>query len=378
MTALIRYEIFGCDLPGGIISELTDDTLKAVFSLAKAHDLAHIIGCAIKKLDICMGDEMSALCKKQISLAAARCERTQYEYKEVCKLFENEKIPYLPLKGAIIRNYYPQAWMRTSCDIDILVHESDLERATDAMIQSLEYSFEGRYFHDIELHSPAGTNLELHFSLSEGMKQSDPIFQRVWDYSKSANKSYRFDMSPEFMIFHVIAHMAYHFVNGGCGIRPFIDLKLLNDTCEHDAGVLSKLLENAKLTSFARHANNLAEFWFGGKEADNITDDMQKFIACAGVYGNVHNVIAVKQARTGGKFKYAVSRIWLPFNSLKLFYPSLEKHKWLYPLYQVRRWTFHLFGNGKKHGLAELNINNSISQERQEATKRLLKELELM
>ncbi|MBO4954226.1 MAG: nucleotidyltransferase family protein, partial [Clostridia bacterium] len=36
-------------------------------------------------------------------------------------------IDFMPLKGAVIRQYYPEPWMRTSCDIDIHVKKDRLE-----------------------------------------------------------------------------------------------------------------------------------------------------------------------------------------------------------------------------------------------------------
>ena len=34
-------------------------------------------------------------------------------------------------------------------------------------------------------------------------------------------------MTPEYLIFHNVAHMSYHFSHGGLGVRPYIDLYLL-------------------------------------------------------------------------------------------------------------------------------------------------------
>ena len=53
------------------------------------------------------------------------------EYENLCSAFEKAQIPFLPLKGSVIRKYYPEAWMRTSCDIDILVHDEDVGRAKE-------------------------------------------------------------------------------------------------------------------------------------------------------------------------------------------------------------------------------------------------------
>ena len=48
---------------------------------------------------------------------------------EIRTVFEQQKIFFLPLKGAVIRDFNPEAWMRTRSDIDILIREEDYEKA---------------------------------------------------------------------------------------------------------------------------------------------------------------------------------------------------------------------------------------------------------
>lgn len=47
----------------------------------------------------------------------------------ISNALESQQIEYILLKGAVIRDLYPQKWMRTSCDIDVLVHEDELNCA---------------------------------------------------------------------------------------------------------------------------------------------------------------------------------------------------------------------------------------------------------
>ena len=84
-------------------------------------------------------------------------------------------------------------------------------------------------YHDISLFSPDNVHLELHFSIKEAQDNIDGLLSKVWDYCvPTENSSYRYKFTSEYFIFHQTAHMSYHFLNGGCGIKPFIDLFLLN------------------------------------------------------------------------------------------------------------------------------------------------------
>lgn len=49
-----------------------------------------------------------------------------------------------------------------------------------------------------------------------------------------------------------------------------------------------------------------------------------------------------------------MSRIFLSYDSLKVLYPTLQKHRWLTPIMQVRRFRL-LFKGKMKTSLHELN-----------------------
>ena len=87
---------------------------------------------------------------------------------------------------------------------------------------------------------------------------------------------------------------------------------------------------------------------------------MEEFVLAGGVYGSEKNRIAVGQAREGGKLRYALSRIFLPYHTLKFHYPSLQKHKWLFPFFQVRRWGKLIFLGGARRSAKELQESSQI------------------
>ena len=111
---IIRFEICGTPLPQGF--SLTDE--KALVELAKKHDLAHLVFDALSKNGLPCG---SQLAMQQYFAAIWRAEQMDHELKSITDVFETEGIHFLPLKGSVIRNLYPETWMRTSADIDLLV-----------------------------------------------------------------------------------------------------------------------------------------------------------------------------------------------------------------------------------------------------------------
>lgn len=156
-----------------------------------------------------------------------------------------------------------------------------------------------------------------------------------WHYTRLLDK-YEYQFTNEFFLFHQIAHASYHFLRGGCGVRPFLDLWLLNHI-EHDEERRIQLLKAGGLDTFAAVAGELAAHWFDKEPAGETALNLEKYLIHAGVYGSNENHAAVKQVQKYNKISYILMRIWMPYRDLKLMYPQLE-HPVLQPVYEFRRW----------------------------------------
>ena len=139
MFSLIRFVLCGGSVDAKMQNCLDADTLCALYDLSDAHDLAHILGQGLSKLGFLDDSEVSVKFRRKAILAVSRYERLDYERRRICETLEAAEISFLPLKGSVIRQYYPEAWMRTSCDVDILVHEDDLFDAVTYIEETLGY-----------------------------------------------------------------------------------------------------------------------------------------------------------------------------------------------------------------------------------------------
>lgn len=369
LFSLIRYEVFGAEYTRDL-NELDDGALvAAVSSLAAFHDMAHLVADALARLSVIPADEKlaNALGREHLK-AIFRAERMDGELTALCGLFEKEKIEFLPLKGAVIRELYPEKWMRTSCDVDILVHKEDLERASDALCSELGYTREETGEHDIGFVSGSGIRLELHFALNDEGAGLE-IFENIWEhtFAKEEGGFCRYLSDGMFYLYHVY-HMAKHVENGGCGIKPLLDLKFIPE-------VGGELLKANGLERFADAAQKLSRVWFDGFERDALASELENYILRAGVYGNVSNAVAVGQIKHGGRFKYILFKIFLPYKRLKYQYPVLQKHKWLMPVCWVRRWLRILFKGGVKRSVNEVKVNAGMKSEYSESVEELFLKL---
>lgn len=380
LFSLLRMEVCGKPVNEEVKTTYTEEMLKEVYGLASRHDLAHIAGDALSKLDCLGANEVAGQFKLASRQAVYRYIRTDSEYQKLCQTLEDGEIPFLPLKGAVLRAYYPEPWMRTSCDIDILVQVEMLEAAVNLLVEKLGYVRKEQTDHDISMYAPGGLHVELHYmAVDEGrFPAAQAVLETIWsDAAPKAEGSCHYCMSDEMFYFYHVTHMAKHIENGGCGIRPFLDLWILNHRVTHDRQKRMELLARGGVLAFAQAAEKLSEVWFSGEEEDALSSQLAGFVLNGGVYGSLEGAVAVQQTKAGGKLKYALSKIFLPYSTIKHYYPILKKHKWLMPVYQVVRWFKLLFKGGMKRSMRELKTSAAYSVEESAATAELLKQLGL-
>ncbi len=379
MMSLIDYTVFP-DKNELEINLLNEDIAFNLYKISKEHDVAGIVANAVFSLKLLPKEsEVYSKFQKQQMVDIYRYERMNHELHMLYDLFEKEQIKFIPLKGSVIRQYYPHPWLRTSCDIDFLIQENEVNKAVKAIEQAIGCSNIVRGTHDIGLFTKSGIHIELHFTLVEDGKllNAKAVLNRVWEYAYLADGcKYRHLLKDEMFYFYHIAHMAIHFQGGGCGIRPFIDLQIL-DQIEHNENARQSLLAEGGLLVFSNQVNKLAQVWFANHMHDDETIRIEKYIVKSGIYGTSENYIAAQQVKQGNRFKFIVSRLWLPYDVLKHQYPSLKGKKLLLPFYEIRRWFKMLLGGRFKKSLSEIKTSGTISHEKSNEIRTLLIQLGL-
>ncbi len=360
--ALLRSSIYGNQLNNEEKDQLTEEVIQQVYSVAKKHDVAHLLALALKNNGFLLSEYKQI--DNELILAIYRYEQMNYEYHKLCNALEAFGVPFVPLKGSVLRNLYPEPWMRTSCDIDILIREDYVDKVAEYLVNSLGYIQKGKGSHDISLFSPRKVHIELHYTLIEDKwaNESSKVLSSVWD-TTILHEGYKcwLEMSDELFYLYHIAHMAKHFENGGCGVRPFIDLAILEDV-EYNKQKRDELLKKGNLLRFAEVSRKLCKVWFNAVKHDDVSEQMESFILRGGVYGTSENRIGIQQQRKGGKIKLILYKVFLPYDSLKYGYPILQKHRWLTPIMEVHRWFRLVFGGHAKRSLQEIKYNSNISQ----------------
>ncbi len=359
MTSMIATAVGKTQYTHGSIDETE---AKRLLALSSKHDVAHIVAAVIDSESLLPKDsEIKKAFYKHKLAAIYRREQLNREEERICEVLSNAGIDFMALKGAVIRKLYPEEWMRSSCDIDILVKESELEKAIGQIVEKLGYADLGRDFHDHHLKSSNGVHLELHFSIAEKDERLDSVLNRVWQYAV-CESGHRYKLTNEFLIFQTIAHAQYHFLSGGCGVRPLIDLWLLESKLDFSQEELCALLTESGSNRFYNALKTLISVWFDGQTHSELTMKIERYILSGGVFGTKANRAATGKYQKGGKAKYIVSRIFLPKSDLVIAYPKLKDHPARLPYYEVKRWFSLLSKQKLSDAKSEFDSNEDISE----------------
>ncbi len=365
---ILRSELNETELNSDVKDQLTPDVISALYLLSKRHDLAHIISSSLYKNGLLTDEEMLSKYSHEEAVSIYRYENMRYAYEQICGTFDKAFIPYIPLKGSVIRPYYPKENMRTSCDIDILVKEENLDAAIDALTQK-GFRCSERNYHDVSLYSPNNIHLELHFNIQENIDTLDAVLKDAWTYA-TFTKGCCYAFSKEFFLFHVFAHMSYHFLSGGCGIRSLMDIWII----DHKMGIrysqAKDLLEKACIYQFATEITNLVEACFSGKHTDEFSEELLSYIFKGGTYGSIDNHITINNSHSHVTLSYVAKRIFVSNKDMAIEYPTLKKVPILFVFCWLHR-TIKLSIRLLKRLFEKKKIQKNISDKQIEKIKKM-------
>ena len=344
---------------------LSTETVRSVLETAKKHSLGHLVSDALKKTQNINDASLLSLLNSNVYSAVIRHQILDDELKQIACVLERHQIPYIPLKGSILCEDYPKPWMRSRRDIDVLVSAENHQKACDALVEELKYSFFRENKNDKVFTTTNSLTVELHHRLisDDYVPQAMRYLDSVWEKSSPVSAdSYCLRMNYDMYVYHHIAHMAKHCLEGGCGIRPVLDLWIISKSRNYMTEELRRWLKKSDLLVFAESMDELCKVWFCDKPHTKATLAIQEFIAVGGEMGNENFCHFRRMKKRGGKIGYFLSRIFLSYDDIKERYPIIEKHKILMPFCQIHRLLSFLFGRKRNVMKNEVQKVNTVSQ----------------
>ncbi|MBR4910713.1 MAG: nucleotidyltransferase family protein [Clostridia bacterium] len=372
LTALIRNAVTGESID---ISDDFDAAFAAVIKTARRHEIAHLAAWAMLNNGLIKDENNRKTAEKIVYEASYRDTKNNHAYELACDILSGAGIQYIPLKGIVLKKLYPESWMRSSCDVDILVHKADFKHAV-SLFCDRGFELDGDMnFHDVSLLYD-DSNLELHFSICENMKNIDFVLKKVWENAAPAGENVYFETN-DFFAFHHIAHMSYHFLAGGCGIRPFLDIWIMRRNDFFDESKVAELCKTAKIYDFYSTVMHLTKVWFDGAEHTELTRKLEKYTLTGGAYGYFPNNAAAYTVRNGGKVKYLLTLAFPPYRNMKALYPVLNRFPPLLPFCYVYRVFQKTLGGNSKNAHKKYDIIKEQDSAFIKEVASLIKELKL-
>ena len=352
--------LMACALQGVSAREeiLADADLKQLLIMARKHSVASMVCMALEKTAVfAKADEAT---KKQWIDAKNKAIRKNMlldaERKTILHELETQGIWYMPLKGSILKDWYPKPGMREMADNDILFDPSGREQVRE-IFQNRGYktvSFR-KGNHDVYEKAPI-YNFEMHVSLFHGTykelaEQYENVKERLLPVDGTA---YQFAFTPEDFYVFVLAHAHKHYSHSGTGIRTLADIYVMN---RHLGGIMDRDEVEQKLTQlgiaeYEQHSRVLAEKLFSAVRPlaeTELTEDekeMLLYYCDATTYGTVDNSVNNRlhelqenseNIKLWTKLKYCCVRLFPGREFCKYAYPFVYKHPWTMPFFWVWR-----------------------------------------
>ena len=277
--------------------------------------------------------------KEQRQTEVWLCMMQKHYAEQLLNRFEAEGIRALPLKGLILRELFPHPHMRVMSDMDILIGIEKLQQSRQIMKELGFAVYRYDEHHDIYNRDQL-ISVELHKLLIVG--EMEDYFQIGFERAKiKEGTNYIYELSKEDFYIHMIGHMAYHFANGGIGIRLVLDVRVYMDHYKEslDWDYIETELQTAGLHTFAKQVEKLADVWFLGETSNELIDELGEYIANSGYLGvEEHRDIleVVKQTGDGSgkkaKRRAVVEAIFPDYKTMTFLYPILKKVPILLPV----------------------------------------------
>ena len=317
-------------------------TLEGLYAYQKGQDVTNMAFVALQKLGY-SADEIKEF-QDDYKLNMLREARFELAGQKVFDEYEKAEIDFLPLKGAILKNLYPNPALRTFTDIDIYVGE-ELDKAEQILLQDGYEKNTDDDHNDIGYVKKPSIHIELHKDLFPDDYDFEGYFDDPYKHTdlKDGYKYYHLYKDDDFFI-HVLCHLYKHFTFGGCGLRQYLDIYVMTQKMKLDMEYIRSELRSFGMEGFLDTTLKLNRFFFDGEKPDDELIEIAEFVFNNATFGNAENRLVLDydkghgEKRTlWGNIKYFMNRWQLTYSQMKQRYKILKYLPFLLPFCWVHR-----------------------------------------
>lgn len=319
------------------------------YRISKYHSLRAFFYQVVTALKLDVPQECLSKLEQDYLLNVRKAVSFEEERKALYGYLNEHGIDYLPLKGIIIKDYYPDQFSREFADNDILFDEKKDKLVKEFFVKR-DYEVEAfrKSNHDVFQKKPF-FNFEMHRALFGETGDNGLIIKYFNSYLNKSlikeNKEHY--LNDEDFYIYFTAHSYKHYHGSGCGIRTLIDYYLYVKKSNLDFDYINKELEKLNLVDFSNQIRTISQKVFDDEPLSEEGEQVLLYIASSGTYGTLEHSVA-KGVKAKGKFGYFMSRIFPPYCFYKYAYPWAYYCPILIPFAWLARFFRVLFKNPKK------------------------------
>ena len=287
--------------------------------------------------------------------------------REAARIFaalEAAGVRYLPMKGVVLRPFYPAPEMRVSCDVDIF-YDKEKRVAVGEMMSSLGFAETG-----VDSNHTAYRRGQVSVEMHHNLLTDQPTVDRYYADAFSRllpDGGCRYRMRDEDFYIYGTVHAMKHFVVAGIGIRPVMDVFVFRRTHpDMDRAYLTAELGKLGLLSFHTALETLADVYFDARPMPPELEAVSDYLLGSGTYGTAAQA-AANRLRGGGKMRLFFRRAFPPYRVMREKYPALRRFPPALPFFWCGRLFRAVFGKG---GQAEKEVRAACAS-REEDGERL-------
>ena len=297
--------------------------LDALYSLCKEHSITALVSSVISEHLKDKPEQYSKWSQEQMK-ALYRDMNFEGERRNILAFLEENGIWYMPLKGVVLKNYYPKPFLREFADNDILFDEKYQTQVEEFMLSRGYKRKQSDSGHVMEYEKEPCFNFEMHRSLYH---TNNPVF---YDYYKDVKQKlikdsgndFGFHFSDEDFYVFMISHAFKHYRDNGVGIRTLLDIYIYNKAKGDslDYSYIETELEKIESLEYENTMRELSGKAFGGmsQSFSEGEEEILTYYFKSGTYGSLSiNMQNRFQKLTGesdfsskGRIKYWFKRVF--------------------------------------------------------------------
>ena len=331
-------------------------SMQNILTYSAKHSISALVGYSLMKNE---AFESSPLCGEwsaAINNALRNTILMDAEREEIYSYMEQNGVWHIPLKGIVLKEYYPEYGIREMSDNDILYDARHQELMRQYMTGNGYDAVSVGIHQDDIYHKLPIYNFELHRTLFR--KDNTVLYKYFYRVKHMVERlpgsRYSYQFKREYFYIYVLAHAYTHYHLGGTGIRSLVDIYLYYNTeKDMDRALIGQELRNIGLYEFHKKCVSISSALFGDAavyDLDRLSDSEWEFLSYiidSGTYGtyesDLKNIISRfddgYRIKRSSVYKYYLTRMFPDLTYIRSNAPVVYKYKALIPLFYLYRFV---------------------------------------